>query len=192
MDSLVRAEDFFRKTPAWKLPPALDFAQQHDHSRRCGPARHGEMLSAGAGDVRVDGRAGSMRPRDRCSRVTRSGSTVPSSHMIEELDTLDAVHCNDAVSGDAAGLGRTLPQNRRARECRHSARDAVQAKAFGAEGIGLCRTERMFFAADRIPHMRAMILADNEKDRRTALKEVAAHAAREPLLVCSKPWTGCR
>src|SRR5260370_11890390 len=43
-------------------------------------------------------------------------------------------------------------------------RDAVQAKAFGAEGIGLCRTEHMFFAADRIPHMRPMILADNEKD----------------------------
>ncbi len=51
-------------------------------------------------------------------------------------------------------------------------RDAIQAKAFGAEGIGLCRTEHMFFAADRIPHMRAMILADNEKDRRTALKKL--------------------
>src|SRR5208282_53451 len=41
-----------------------------------------------------------------------------------------------------------------------------------AEGIGLCRTEHMFFAHDRIPHMRAMILADNEKDRRTALKKL--------------------
>src|SRR5437879_12909146 len=51
-------------------------------------------------------------------------------------------------------------------------RDAVQAKTFGAEGIGLCRTEHMFFAEDRIPHMRAMILTDNEKDRRTALKKL--------------------
>jgi pyruvate,orthophosphate dikinase len=51
-------------------------------------------------------------------------------------------------------------------------RDAKQARAFGAEGIGLCRTEHMFFAEDRIPHMRAMILADNEKDRRTALKKL--------------------
>jgi pyruvate,orthophosphate dikinase len=51
-------------------------------------------------------------------------------------------------------------------------RDAVQARSFGAEGIGLCRTEHMFFAEDRIPHMRAMILADNEKDRRTALKKL--------------------
>jgi pyruvate,orthophosphate dikinase len=51
-------------------------------------------------------------------------------------------------------------------------RDAIQARAFGAEGIGLCRTEHMFFAEDRIPHMRAMILANNEKDRRAALKKL--------------------
>ena len=51
-------------------------------------------------------------------------------------------------------------------------RDAIQARAFGAEGIGLCRTEHMFFAEDRIPHMQAMILANNEKDRRKALKKL--------------------
>jgi pyruvate,orthophosphate dikinase len=51
-------------------------------------------------------------------------------------------------------------------------RDAIQARAFGAEGIGLCRTEHMFFGEEKIPHMRAMILADNEKDRRTALKKL--------------------
>ncbi len=51
-------------------------------------------------------------------------------------------------------------------------RDAKQARLFGAEGIGLCRTEHMFFAEDRIGHMRAMILADNEKDRRAALKKL--------------------
>src|SRR5437762_7467917 len=51
-------------------------------------------------------------------------------------------------------------------------RDAIQARAFGAEGIGLCRTEHMFFEKDRIPHMQAMILTDNEKDRRAALKKL--------------------
>jgi pyruvate,orthophosphate dikinase len=51
-------------------------------------------------------------------------------------------------------------------------RDAKQARLFGAEGIGLCRTEHMFFAEDRIEHMRTMILADNEKDRREALKKL--------------------
>ena len=51
-------------------------------------------------------------------------------------------------------------------------RDAIQARAFGAEGIGLCRTEHMFFGGKKIGHMRAMILADNEKDRRAALKKL--------------------
>src|SRR5208337_2168984 len=51
-------------------------------------------------------------------------------------------------------------------------RDALQARAFGAEGIGLCRTEHMFFAEDRLPFMRSMILANNEKDRRAALKKL--------------------
>jgi pyruvate,orthophosphate dikinase len=48
-------------------------------------------------------------------------------------------------------------------------RDAKVARKFGAEGIGLCRTEHMFFAEDRIEHMQAMILARDEKSRRKAL-----------------------
>jgi pyruvate, orthophosphate dikinase len=51
-------------------------------------------------------------------------------------------------------------------------RDAKVARAFGAEGIGLCRTEHMFFAEDRIPHMQAMILARDEKTRRKALQKL--------------------
>jgi pyruvate,orthophosphate dikinase len=51
-------------------------------------------------------------------------------------------------------------------------RDAIQARVFGAEGIGLCRTEHMFFAEDRIPHMQAMILARDEKTRRQALAKL--------------------
>jgi pyruvate,orthophosphate dikinase len=51
-------------------------------------------------------------------------------------------------------------------------RDAKAARAFGAEGIGLCRTEHMFFAEDRLPYMQAMILARTEKDRRKALMKL--------------------
>jgi len=51
-------------------------------------------------------------------------------------------------------------------------RDAKAARRFGAEGIGLCRTEHMFFAEDRIPHMQAMILARDEKTRRKALQKL--------------------
>src|SRR3954451_7144975 len=51
-------------------------------------------------------------------------------------------------------------------------RDAKQARLFGAEGIGLCRTEHMFFAEDRIQHVQAMILARDEKSRRKALQKL--------------------
>jgi pyruvate,orthophosphate dikinase len=51
-------------------------------------------------------------------------------------------------------------------------RDAVQARTFGAEGIGLCRTEHMFFGEEKLPHMRAMILAREEEHIPAAL---AAH-----------------
>ncbi len=50
--------------------------------------------------------------------------------------------------------------------------DARMARSFGAEGIGLCRTEHMFFEGDRIVAMREMILADTEKDRRAALAKL--------------------
>jgi pyruvate,orthophosphate dikinase len=49
---------------------------------------------------------------------------------------------------------------------------ATKAREFGAEGIGLCRTEHMFMAEDRQPKMRAMIMADTEDDRRAALAEL--------------------
>ncbi|HEX8647265.1 MAG TPA: pyruvate, phosphate dikinase, partial [Thermoleophilaceae bacterium] len=50
--------------------------------------------------------------------------------------------------------------------------DARKAREFGAEGIGLCRTEHMFMAADRQPKMRAMIMADSEEERRRWLDEL--------------------
>ncbi len=51
-------------------------------------------------------------------------------------------------------------------------RDAKVARKFGAEGIGLCRTEHMFFDSERLPHMQAMILARDEKSRRKALAKL--------------------
>src|SRR3954452_12624999 len=56
-----------------------------------------------------------------------------------------------------------------------TAEDARRAREFGAEGIGLCRTEHMFMAADRQPKMRAMIMAETEESRRAALDELLPH-----------------
>ena len=50
--------------------------------------------------------------------------------------------------------------------------DAKRAREFGAEGIGLCRTEHMFFDGERIKAMREMILADDEQDRKAALTKL--------------------
>ena len=50
--------------------------------------------------------------------------------------------------------------------------DARQGRAFGAQGIGLCRTEHMFFEESRIKAMREMIVSDNETDRRKALAKL--------------------
>ncbi|MGE5489052.1 MAG: pyruvate, phosphate dikinase [bacterium] len=58
-------------------------------------------------------------------------------------------------------------------------RDAKVARKFGAEGIGLCRTEHMFFAPDRIEHMQAMIMAKDEKTRRAALKKLLPFQRRD-------------
>jgi pyruvate,orthophosphate dikinase len=69
----------------------------------------------------------------------------------------------------------TWVDNRRRLHVRANAdipRDAAQARRLGAEGIGLCRTEHMFFDEDRLPHMQAMIMASTEQERRAALERL--------------------
>jgi pyruvate,orthophosphate dikinase len=132
----------------------------------------GKCCVAGAGDIQVDERAGEMRVKGQTFKegdwISLDGT---SGRVIRgKLNTLDP-------STDDADLQKLLSWAERFRKIGVRAnadipRDAKQAKAFGAEGIGLCRTEHMFFAPDRISHMRAMILADNEKDRRIALKKL--------------------
>src|SRR6267154_1921195 len=132
----------------------------------------GKCCVAGAGDIQVDERAGEMRVKGQVFRegdwISLDGTT---GRVIKgKLNTLEA-------SSDDAELQKLMGWAEPFRKIGVRAnadipRDAIQAKSFGAEGIGLCRTEHMFFAEDRIPHMRAMILADNEKDRRVALKKL--------------------
>ena len=69
--------------------------------------------------------------------------------------------------------------------------DARQARAFGAEGIGLCRTEHMFFEETRILAMREMILAEDQEGRRRALAKLLP-AQRGTSSSCSRSWPGCR
>ena len=75
------------------------------------------------------------------------------------------------LSGDFATIMKWADDIRtlRVRTNADNPKDAAQAVEFGAEGIGLCRTEHMFFDEERIVNVRRMILADNEEERRSAL-----------------------
>ncbi len=87
----------------------------------------------------------------------------------EKISTVSAT-----VSGEFATIMKWA-DHRRALKIRTNAdtpNDARQAVEFGAEGIGLCRTEHMFFAEDRIPAMREMIVSKNEDERRKALSKL--------------------
>jgi pyruvate, orthophosphate dikinase len=132
----------------------------------------GKCGIVGAGDIQVDETAKEMRVKGRVFKegdwISLDGTT--GRVIAGKLKTVEA-------SSDDADLQKLMGWAEPFRKIGVRAnadipRDALQARAFGAEGIGLCRTEHMFFAEDRIPHMRAMILADNEKDRRAALKKL--------------------
>ncbi len=132
----------------------------------------GKCCVAGAGDIEVNEKAGEMRVKGQVFKagdwLSLDGTT---GRVIKgRLNTLPP-------SPDDKELQKfmTWADPFRKLKVRANAdipRDAIQARTFGAEGIGLCRTEHMFFAEDRIPHMQAMILANNEKDRRAALKKL--------------------
>ncbi len=132
----------------------------------------GKCCVAGAGDIGVNERAGEMRVKGQVFKqgdwISLDGTT---GRVIKgKLATLDAEPDDPELM---KFMGWAEPFRKiGVRANADIPRDAKQARAFGAEGIGLCRTEHMFFAEDRIPHMQAMILADNEKDRRTALKKL--------------------
>jgi len=132
----------------------------------------GKCCVAGAGDVNVDEKAGEMRVKGQVFKegdwISLDGTT---GRVIKgKLNTLDPSPDDPELQ---KFMGWAEPfRTMKVRANADIPRDAIQARAFGAEGIGLCRTEHMFFGEQKIPHMRAMILAKEEKDRRAALKKL--------------------
>jgi pyruvate, orthophosphate dikinase len=132
----------------------------------------GKCCVAGAGDCTVDENKKELRVKGKTFRqgdwLSLDGTT---GRVIEgKLKTIPA-------RPDDPDLVRFMSWADPVRKLRVRAnadvpRDARQARSFGAEGIGLCRTEHMFFAEGRIEHMRAMILANTEQERREALKKL--------------------
>jgi pyruvate,orthophosphate dikinase len=132
----------------------------------------GKCCVAGAGDIDVDEKAREMRVKGQIFRegdwISLDGTT---GRVIKgKMNTLDPSPDDPELQKFMSWADPYRTINVRANA--DIPRDAIQARAFGAEGIGLCRTEHMFFGEKKIPHMRAMILANTEKDRRTALKKL--------------------
>lgn len=131
----------------------------------------GKPCVSGAGAIRIDMVAGTMTAGGRMLKrgdfITIDGST--GQVLLGEIAMLQP-----ELSGEFATLMGWADQSRRLkiRTNAETPLDARTAVKFGAEGIGLCRTEHMFFDGDRIIAMREMILADDEKGRRAALEKL--------------------
>ncbi len=131
----------------------------------------GKPCVSGAGAIRVDYQAQTMTS---AGRVFAKGAviTIDGSNG-QVLEGVIAMQ-QPELSGDFSKLMEWADGLRRmkVRANAETPADARVARGFGAEGIGLCRTEHMFFEGDRIIAVREMILADDEKGRRAALEKL--------------------
>lgn len=144
---------------------------------RGGMTSHAAVVARGMGIPCVVG-AGSMRVDMRNELLIGSGGMTLKRGDTVTIDGSSGQVLKGAVpmiqpalSGDFGKLMAWADKTRRmtVRTNADTPQDARAARSFGAEGIGLCRTEHMFFEGDRIHVMREMILAEDEKGRREAL-----------------------
>ena len=140
---------------------------------------HAAVVARGMGTCCVSG-CGDIKVDEANKVFTLGGKTFHEGDYIsldgsngkiygEEIDTIDA-----SISGEFGRLMSWADQFRtlKIRTNADTPHDAAQAAKFGAEGIGLCRTEHMFFDAARIAAMREMIVSKSEAQRRTALAKL--------------------
>lgn len=131
----------------------------------------GKCCVAGCGDVEVDYRTETMKVKGyvlkRGDVITLDGST--GEVYLGEVKTIEP-----KLDGNFERIMQVADRIRRlkVRTNADTPKDAEMARKFGAEGIGLCRTEHMFFGADRIDAVREMIIADNKAEREKALAKL--------------------
>jgi pyruvate, orthophosphate dikinase len=131
----------------------------------------GRPCVSGASDLRIDAQASTMTVRGTTVRmgdlITIDGGT--GEVMLGEVPTIQP-----DLSGDFSQLMDWADETRtmKVRTNAETPADARTARRFGAEGIGLCRTEHMFFEGDRIVAMREMIMAEDVAGRRSALAKI--------------------
>ncbi len=131
----------------------------------------GKPCVSGAGSLRVDYDAGTLTAD---GRTFKAGETITIDGSTGEV-LAGAVEMQQPELSDEFAQLMTWADERRRLDVRANAEtspDARTARSFGAEGIGLCRTEHMFFDGDRIQAVREMILAEDETHRRRALAKL--------------------
>ncbi|MCZ8096408.1 MAG: pyruvate, phosphate dikinase [Burkholderiales bacterium] len=146
---------------------------------RGGMTSHAAVVARGMGKPCVSG-AGGLRVDYATQTLTASGVTVKKGEWLTIDGGTGQVLLGEVkmlepeLSGEFSALMEWADAARRmkVRTNAETPLDARTARQFGAEGIGLCRTEHMFFEGDRIVAMREMILADDEAGRRAALAKL--------------------
>ncbi|MFA6122486.1 pyruvate, phosphate dikinase [Sphingomonas sp.] len=135
----------------------------------------GRPCVSGAGGISIDAKAGVMRVGlGAGARTVKAGDTITIDGTTGEVMAGEVPTVQPELSGDFATLMVWADGVRRLRVRANAETplDAKVARDFGAEGIGLCRTEHMFFDAERITNVRQMILAEDEAGRRAALDKL--------------------
>ncbi len=154
----------------------------------------GKCCICGAGDLKIDYKKGT---------VTVGKKVYKEGHVISLNGSTGKVYDGEISSESSPVVAALVENNKKAknhwifkmyetvsawsdkyrkigvRTNADSPADSKNARAFGAEGIGLCRTEHMFFEGDRITDVRRFILADNEKDRNKAIKKLLPHQRKD-------------
>jgi pyruvate,orthophosphate dikinase len=146
---------------------------------RGGMTSHAAVVARGMGKCCVSG-AGSIRIDYKTRVMNVDGKTLKEGDWISLNGSTGEVYLGQIatvdpdLSGDFGKLMELSDKYTRmyVRTNADTPKDAKVARNFGAKGIGLCRTEHMFFEGDRIMAMREMILADDEAGRRKALKKL--------------------
>ncbi len=146
---------------------------------RGGMTSHAAVVARGMGKCCVAGCSG-ISVDEQNLKMTVQGQTYKEGDFISINGSTGVVYegridtVTPELKGDFETIMKWADQIRRMkiRANADNPRDAKQALDFGAEGIGLCRTEHMFFEDERIPAIRQMILAETEEERRTALAKL--------------------
>ena len=146
---------------------------------RGGMTSHAAVVARGMGKCCVSG-AGELEIDYKARTIKVNGFTIKEGDWISLNGSTGEVYLGQVATKEANldgdfGMLMDLASKYSVLKVRANAdtpRDAKQAFAFGAQGIGLCRTEHMFFEGDRIKSIREMILADDEAGRRVALAKL--------------------